>query len=350
MLIFLVLLVSLVFYKIKYCKMSYYNDYIKAENMLSWKGIFVILIFLSHISNSGYFDNNLNLLDTSYLSINAKIGQLVVVLFLFLSGYGILFQINKRGKEYVESIFSKRFLKTLLHFDIIIVIFIIVQFILGERYSLLVLAKSLIGLESVGNSNWYIFAILYLYLTTYLSFKISKGKNIGVLINFLFILLYIIVARKYVGFWWYDSIMCYIYGMLFYLYREKIEKFIQTNYILYTFLLIIPIVGYFANICIFRVYPYNYLIYFTLNSLFLLSFIILFSMKFRIKNKILDFFGKNIFGIYILQRLAFIILSYFELNKVNKYVFVCISLILTILLTIAVNKILNKVDQLVFKV
>lgn len=348
MLIFLILLMILGVYKIKYCKVDYYNDYIKPENMLSWKGIFVILIFLSHINNSGYF-NDLNLLDTTYLSINTKIGQLVVVLFLFLSGYGIIFQINKKGKEYVQSIFSRRFLKTLIHFDIIIVIFIIVQFLLGQKYSSLEMAKSLIGLESVGNSNWYIFAILYLYLSTYFSFKISKGKNTGIIINIVFVLLYIIMARKYLDFWWYDSIMCYIYGMLYYLFQEKIENLVQINNILYVILLFMSIFCYFGNICIYRVLPYNYIFYFTLNSLFLLSFIILFSMKFRIKNKILDFFGKNIFGIYILQRLSFIILSYFGLNRVNKYIFVFVALLFTILLTIIINKALNKLDQVLFK-
>lgn len=157
------------------------------------------------------------------------------------------------------------------------------------------------------------------------------------------------MARKYLDFWWYDSIMCYIYGMLYYLFQEKIENLVQINNILYVILLFMSIFCYFGNICIYRVLPYNYIFYFTLNSLFLLSFIILFSMKFRIKNKILDFFGKNIFGIYILQRLSFIILSYFGLNRVNKYIFVFVALLFTILLTIIINKALNKLDQVLFK-
>lgn len=61
--------------------------------------------------------------------------------------------------------------------------------------------------------------------------------------------------------------------------------------------------------------------------------------------------GKNVFGIYILQRIPMIILK--NLNNgiyvERKYVFIISCFIATLFITVIFNGILKKVDMLMFK-
>ena len=72
-------------------------------------------------------------------------GQLIVVYFLFFSGYGIMYSIVNKGPRYVDSILKNRFIKSLLHFDLIILLYLIVQFFLGHRFKIEIILQSLIG-------------------------------------------------------------------------------------------------------------------------------------------------------------------------------------------------------------
>ncbi len=69
------------------------EDYLSMDNTLAIKGIFVVLIFLSHIRTYTAFDF---VLDTTVIRIIDLMSQLVVTMFLFYSGYGIYMNLLKR--------------------------------------------------------------------------------------------------------------------------------------------------------------------------------------------------------------------------------------------------------------
>ena len=46
------------------------------------------------------------------------------------------------------------------------------------RDSLSRILLSLIGWKSIGNSNWYMFDILLLYVLTYVAFKVTKKQDV----------------------------------------------------------------------------------------------------------------------------------------------------------------------------
>ncbi|WP_349814334.1 hypothetical protein [Thomasclavelia cocleata] len=240
---------------------------------------------------------------------------------------------------------KNRILRTLIHFDFVILLYLIVQFLLNVRFPIRIIILSLIGWETIGNSNWYIFAIIYLFLSTYISFKISinylkKNEFYGLLINTLFIFVYIVFMHLYKSTWWYDTVICYLLGMYYCSFKNKIDDIFKNNYYL---LIILVFMG-----LVFVRHISNYYISFFLKEIFFITFILMISMKLRIKNKYLDFFGKNIFGMYILQRLPMLILSYYKIHEINFYLFLIVSFILTIALTVIVNKILNKIDSYIF--
>ena len=78
----------------------------------SIKGIFIIIVFYSHIlpflEEAGVEYSPV--LDIPSNTLIHRIGQLMVVMFLFYSGYGVMESIMKKGNEYVRAIPVKRVL------------------------------------------------------------------------------------------------------------------------------------------------------------------------------------------------------------------------------------------------
>lgn len=125
-------------------------------------GMFVVLVFLSHFGQYERMPWNKPIL---------AIGQLMVAPFLFFSGYGIMEQIKKKGDEYIDHMPRKRIFKFYIHFCMALCIYLLLSFLLDKDYSLSRIIWSFTALSSIGNSNWYVFAILAMYIIVYISFK-----------------------------------------------------------------------------------------------------------------------------------------------------------------------------------
>ena len=139
------------------CKVSsFQEDYLSISSSTAVKGIFAVLIFYSHIS--GYLVLEDTVWNSCFKQILDFFGQLMVVMFLFYSGYGIM-ESYKHKAKYLETFIVKRFIRTLLHFVIAVALFICVQTSLGNVFSWKQYLFCWLGWESVGNSNWFVFDI-----------------------------------------------------------------------------------------------------------------------------------------------------------------------------------------------
>ncbi len=67
------------------------------------KGIFVLLVFASHVGQYLSLDAADGILTHAYLVIRTKLGQMIVVPFLFYSGYGIRCSIDRKGEPYLRA-------------------------------------------------------------------------------------------------------------------------------------------------------------------------------------------------------------------------------------------------------
>ena len=162
------------------------KGYLSKEQCNCIKGFFIVVVFARHIApylvKSGYSYSLGG--DKLFHFIDSHIGQLLVVMFLFYSGYGVMESFKKKGIQYIEHIPKRRILTTLINFDVAIVFFLILNLVLNIDYPIKKILFSFIGWESIGNSNWYIFVILCCYLSTYLTFKLivrdeNSRKSIG---------------------------------------------------------------------------------------------------------------------------------------------------------------------------
>lgn len=336
-------------WKIKIAKplKSGINDsYLSMDRTNSIKGIFILLVFLSHARNCismlpQYMSDPLN---SIYDVFQNHLGQGVVVMFLFYSGYGVMESIKKKGEKYINLFPKNRFAKTLLNFDIAVILFIIVDLCLGilKDYSVPQVILSFTGWESVGNSNWYIFAILIMYLITYASFKIFKDKysKAAVLVTVLTVV-YIAVLSFFKDSWWFDTVLLYPLGIWYSIGKDKIESFIRKKPVNYWILLMLSVFVFIFS----HIFRGNILLY-EISQVSLCAVIVCVTMKVDVNNKILGFFGSHLFEIYILMRIPMIILLQF--NITNTYLFVAISFIVTVILAVLFKRFLSYIDSRIF--
>ena len=83
---------------------DFHYDYMEIENTNSVKGIFVWLIIFCHKIGYGNFRN------FWVFKVVINLGQKVVSMFLFYSGFGIYEAIKKNGPNYIKTLPIKAFI------------------------------------------------------------------------------------------------------------------------------------------------------------------------------------------------------------------------------------------------
>lgn len=260
------------------------------------KGIFVFIVVLSHARS--YFPILEAPQGAFYREFLNFFGQLMVVVFLMYSGYGVWLAIkNKDG--YIKTIPTKRAFKVWLHFAIAVTAFAIC----GRRHML-----------------------LGTIVTTVLSFgallalrKWQFGNN-----------------------WWYDTVMCYPLGMWYAMAKPYIDKHILPSF--WKWLLCTLALG--AAFGGFRYLIYsqaNRLIFFIPASFAFGLLIIFLSMRISLNNAVLRWFGKRVFGVYILQRIPMIVLSHFGAES-KPVLFTAACIAITIVLAEIFERLMGKLD------
>lgn len=330
------LLISLIGINFKSIK-TIDKDALSHERTTMINGFFVGLILFSHFNSYVTFTSKT---DNIYFFVINNIGQLMVTTFLFYSGYGI-FESIKNKENYINNFFKNRILKLFVSFSIALLLYLGLNLIIGNTYSVKTILLSFIGWESIGNSNWFIFATFCMYFATLISFKIfKKDTKSAMLLNLILSFFYIIVVMRFRGSWWYNTILCYNAGMIFSCYKENILNFLKSNihYILTTIIIgIIAMLSYLnAN---------GYFTYEIISIIFTLV-VVLVSLKVKIGNKVLLWLGKNTFNIYVLQRLSYILYEYIGLKDYNIYLYFTISIISIIIMTFIFDKIIKKTYKL----
>ena len=305
MVLTVIALLVLCLYGIQSGRGKAFPDYISKERTNAIKGIFILVVFLSHIRpfiiDAGYMYHGIgDLIFRRFLGI---FGQLMVVMFLFYSGYGVMESIGRKKDQYVKSMPRHRILSTLLNFDIAVCAFLAVDLLLKHDVTAPQFLLSLIAWDSVGNSNWYIFAILICYTVTWLAASIIKEPKQLCITVFILLTLSAVTLGFFKEYYWYNTLWAYPAGMYYSYNRPKIEGYIDTHYTK-TLLILILLVAAFSAI------PWD-LAGFRVNALsvaFALTIVTL-SMRLKMDNPALRWCGEQLFPLYIYQRIPMIVLA-----------------------------------------
>lgn len=308
-------------------------DFLNKKNTTIVNGFFLLLVFLSHIS--GYYKFNSNF-DYHYNLIRSVMGQTVVVTFLFFSGYGVMESICNKPM-YMHTFLKNRPLKLLVHFDIAVTIFLIINWFIGRNIVLKQYILALTTWGGIGNSNWYITCIICCYIFSFICYHSAKGNVKGPAFYILLISLclnYMFLLSKYRSYYWYDTILCYPLGVLFSIYKENIKEFFKSDkhYLL--------VCGGVIMIC---VISFMYSKRFIPRVVFELSFclsIVFLMMHMKFKSSFFEYIGENLFGLYILQRVP---MMFFKATGAfdNKYIYVVTCFLVTLLINELFKKLLK---------
>ncbi len=344
MVIFVAMLAVLCLWSIQVKGKESFEDYMSPQKTGSIKGIFVIIVLLSHVRQYVTLDNSA--LTQPYKELMTFFGQLMVVAFLFYSGYGVALGLkNKEG--YAKTLPTKRALKVFLHFDIAVLLFYVTGLALGKNYSVERLLLSLVGLDGIGNSAWFIVDIIILYLLTFAVFIFTKKRMVlGTAIMTVVSFAAVIVIREIKGneYWWWDTIMCYPLGMWYALAKPYIDKKLLPDFSKWLSCTAITAVVFLTMNEIYRATHASRKIFVPMALVFAILMVLI-SMRISINNKVLQWFGKRVFGIYILQRIPMIVLSHFGANG-NPVLFAAATLALTIVLAEVFERAMDKLDVL----
>lgn len=335
MIVFLLLFITLCLWRVRYSKAGFHEDFLSVDKTNAIKGIFIVTVFISHIK--GYYitagADLSHWYDYAFFQSIDALGQLIVVMFLFYSGYGVSESIKKYGHGYVLNIPRKRILKTLVNFDVAVIIFTIAWLFIGNKIDIQKFVLSLLAWDSVGNSNWYIFCIIACYMFTYISYRInSRGGYLSA-----FLIAYIVLMSFYKESWWHNTILSYGAGIMFSKHKDFFLEHFRKSY--YKCIIYAGLGFLFMPFCYIFVRPYlnsgielAASIRFNIMSVFFAFFIVLVTMKWSLCNHTLTWLGAHLFPIYIYQRLPMMVLATLypqALVVSHPYVYMILCVIIT---------------------
>ncbi|MBR0350012.1 MAG: acyltransferase family protein [Clostridia bacterium] len=344
MILFFIILALVCVYGMKiYGPKEFNQDYISMSNTTAVKGVFVFLIFMSHFLQ---YYTPVDAFDMQYKAIRVFIGQLVVVMFFFYSGYGILESVKRKGTDYIKGFPVNRILKTLLHLDLALVLYIIRNLIMNVKMKPMQIILSLFGWDTVGNSNWFMFAVLILYVAIYLSFMLfRKHKFLAILASTVLTGVYVIAMHEFSGKeeYWYNTVMCLPLGMYYSFFKEKIHSIVMKNDIIYH----IALVAVFVAFMFAHENKRPFVIY-TMWTLLFTVLVVLVTMKVKIGNKALYWLGNHVFSVYILQRFPMAIFKRIDVIDSNRYLFFILSFVATVIMAELFDRGVAALDKVLF--
>ena len=150
------------------------------------------------------------------------------------------------------------------------------------------------------------------------------------------------------GLLYFQSVFTFELGILWVIYKKKIDKILKErkNYFLYLMInfLFFSITLLIGNLNLSKVVLIN-VISKTISSVFFVVLVLLMVMKIELKNKLTSYLGKIFFEIYISQWIGIRIWHSQRLYIKNDFIYLCISILTTVVLATIIHPIINFIDK-----
>lgn len=123
----------------------------------------------------------------------AATGLPIVAVFFFISGYGLLNSLIRKGNEYLKTFLTHRLLKIVIPLIIVVFVNIIVDVCMGIEFpSKIELWNQFIHDSPYLWYSWFVYALLFLYILYYIIFSVVKSVRLGVAIMSISVLVMIL--------------------------------------------------------------------------------------------------------------------------------------------------------------
>lgn len=292
-------------------------------------GLFILMVFGRHLQQYvPISDSGPSLFGGEHL--NKLSGQLIVVMFLFYSGYGVARSILNKGRKYVLLMPRHRILNTLLNFDVAVCIFSVLGLLIGVRIGIGQFLLSLLCWDDVGNSNWYIFTILLCYLFSYLVARFVPRKWMSFTLTVICAILVLALVCVRPGYWS-NTLMAFPMGFVMAQYEEHVWTFVEHRYVV----CLMTMIALFIGICYFPWERFN--IVYNARSVCFAGLVVLLSMKVSVTNPVLEWLGAHLFPLYIYQRIPMLLIPHFAGQSFvvdYTYLYAILCLLVTVLIAL----------------
>lgn len=323
--------------------------FLNKENTACVNGVFILIVFISHLRTYMQLQPDLEW-------VMQILSQLMVATFLFYSGFGVMESIQKKGMDYVKKMPLHRVLHVLAIFIPAVLLYALLDLILGIPFTTGQFFLSLVAWLNLGNSNWYIFVILCLYLITWIAWMIAGqiGKHRdtwGLIITLILSFGLILLLREVSPHYYYNTISAYLFGLVFSQYKDPIlhlcgfgksgkpegKKGIIT-YIIVTVLMVAVTIGLRKYIQ----HNWNNQL-FLLMTVFFCMGVVLLSYLVPFPDFVFRWFGEHLFEVYILMRIPMIALLYVPGFEQGGLWYALLCLLITVVLAWAYHAISSAV-------
>lgn len=308
------------------------SKYLSKETCNMIRGVAAFIIVLHHLSGYISFGKPLDF-------IFKNIGALMATVFFFYSGYGLMYNLkNKEG--YIQSFARKRLPSVIIPYVLATIFYVLYQLFTGTFQGFAYYLSEMKKGYTLVPYSWYVIVIIILYCIFYISFRwltIEKGLFLCFLLNIGYML---IVNAIGFGEWWYNTCFAFFFGIVFSMYYNKADFFLQKKPVLkflgFSFLFLILLVSgkQFSQV-------YVLMIIKSLRAVVFCICVLYISMLLPKRVKLFELLGNLSFEIYLYQ--GFAISVCWEFFRGNTILFICTVLIITLVAAYIMHKINNKI-------
>lgn len=192
---------------------------LSAANSTALRGICSFEIMIGHIGvETG----------SMALYLNRKAGVLFVGVFFALSGYGLMYSIANK-ENYLADFLPDRIRKIIIPAYIAFIINIIAESIINSNQINMI---NIVNMKKFFYfTSWYVWELLILYMIFYFSAKLDRSLKKSHVIIFIFSFIFICTAYLVkAANPWYGSTLCFWFGIVYYLNRDKFKEIFVLNY------------------------------------------------------------------------------------------------------------------------
>lgn len=194
------------------------------QRVLPLRGILALLIVMHH------FSQKVSPLGIPVIREFGLWGGVVVGIFFFITGYGLMVSYVGKGTAYLDTFFSRRFGKLLPSFIIATVGWLVVECFWTGENAFRSVAGLLHGHTPLPNS-WFVYAILLFYAFFYWAARRHGRHSERIIVALgLAVTVYCVVVRViHWGGWWYTSSYALVAGVAYAWYEPKVKSWLYAK-------------------------------------------------------------------------------------------------------------------------
>lgn len=305
-------------------KIQFSQDYLNLKQSKQIQALACIGIMIHHVTQQiTSYGNN----PKGPITVFSYIGFMFTALFFFFSGYGLIYSyLSKEG--YLGGFLKKRLPAVLIPFWIINLLIVLAQlFYKKESVGLVKGLKEILGFILVNSNGWFVIEIVILYLLFYGVFSVVKNKDMALfllclltaaLIGFSFFQGHDPYEGKvhwFRGEWWYNSTICFCYGLIYARFKEQIESLLKRAYYpLVVVMGIFTLLMTAGNIyCLDHYGYYRELVHDgircaaitlsvqSVSCIVFTTFVLLLNMKLPLKSRVLEYLGSILLTLFLVH-------------------------------------------------